>query len=183
MWRFCFFFSRHPPRTVTAPLRTVPSGDSETQELKRLIKEVSVHSLRRYRALANRRKKKKKVSVGSLVWVKSETPLAGTWTKLNPKWKGPYRVSESIRDGHMYMIEDPYTGKVLQRAEEKGKPYISRGRSGNSAGLSWGGRGSRPPSTSKKTDWGVLEKGNRTALWWKGCGLKREGVRTECKGM
>ena len=76
--------------------------------------------------MANRKRRAEKVSVGSLVWVKSETPLPGTCTKLNAKWRGPYRVSEVIRDGQVYVVEDPYSGKLLQRAAEKVKPYVSR---------------------------------------------------------
>ena len=120
------FFARQPPRFVTAPLLTVQSESSDVQQLKRLIKDASVSSQRRYRAVANRKRRDEKVSVGSLVWVKSETPLPGTSTKLNAKWKGPYRVSEVIRDGQLYVVEDPYTGKLVQRAAEKVKPYVSR---------------------------------------------------------
>ena len=86
------FFARHPPRTITAPLVTVPSGENETQKLKLLIKEASVQSQRRYREVANRKRMAEKVHVGALVWVKSKTLLPGTCAKLNAKWKGPYRV-------------------------------------------------------------------------------------------
>ena len=72
------FFARHPPRTITTPLVTVPSGESETQKLKLLIKEASVQSQRRYREVANRKRKAEKVHVSALVWVKSETLLLGT---------------------------------------------------------------------------------------------------------
>ncbi|XP_063889312.1 uncharacterized protein LOC135116022 [Scylla paramamosain] len=116
----------NPPRFVTAPLLTVQSEDSDVQQLKRMIKDASVTSQRRYRAVANRKRRDEKVSVGSLVWVKSETPLPGTSTKLNAKWKGPYRVSEVIWDGQLYVVEDPYSGKLVQRAAEKVKPYVSR---------------------------------------------------------
>lgn len=120
------FFARQPPRGITAPLVTVQSERSEVQRLKRMIKDASVTSQRRYRAVANRKRKAEKVPIGSLVWVKSETTLPGTCSKLNAKWKGPYKVSEVIRDGQMYLVEDPYSGKTIQRAAEKVKPYISR---------------------------------------------------------
>lgn len=120
------FFARQPPRFVTAPLLTIQSGDSDVQELKRMIKDASVSSQRRYCAIANRKRRAEKVSVGSLVWVKSETPLPGTCTKLNAKWKGPYQVSEVIRDGQLYVMKDPYSGKLVQRAADKVKPYVSR---------------------------------------------------------
>lgn len=120
------FFARQPPRFVTAPLLTVQSEDGDIQKLKRMIKDASVSSQRRYRAVANRKRRKEKVAVGSLVWVKLETTLPGTCTKLNAKWKGPFRVSEVIRDGQVYVVEDPYSGKLVQRAAEKVKPYVSR---------------------------------------------------------
>lgn len=91
-----------------------------------MIKDASVSSQRRYCAIANRKRRAEKVSVGSLVWVKSETPLPGTCTKLNAKWKGPYQVSEVIRDGQLYVMKDPYSGKLVQRAADKVKPYVSR---------------------------------------------------------
>ncbi|MPC78461.1 hypothetical protein E2C01_072947 [Portunus trituberculatus] len=120
------FFARQPPRSVTAPLLTVQSENSDAQKLKRFIKDASVSSQRRYRAVANRKRREEKVSIGSLVWVKSETQLPGTSTKLNAKWKGPFRVSEVIRHGQLYVVEDSYTGKLVQRAAEKVKPYVSR---------------------------------------------------------
>ena len=55
-----------------------------------------------------------------------EKTIPGTCTKLNPKWKGPYKVVEVIRDGHSYILEDPYTGKSVQRAADKVKPFVSR---------------------------------------------------------
>ena len=67
-----------------------------------------------------------KVRKGTLVWVKSETPSSGTCAKLNAKWKGPYRVIEIIRNGQVYVLEDPYSGKCVQRADDKIKQYISR---------------------------------------------------------
>ena len=120
------FFARHPPRTITAPLVTVPLGENETQKLKLLIKEASVQSQRRYRKGANRKCKAEKVHVSASVWVKSETLLPGNCAKLNAKWKGPYRVIEIIRNGQVYMLEDPYSGKCVQRAADKIKQYISR---------------------------------------------------------
>ena len=119
------FFTRHPPRTITAPLVTIPAGESESEKLKLLIKEASVLSQRRYREVANRNRKAEKVHKGTLVWVKSETPLHGTCAKLNAKWKGPYRVIEVIRNGQVYVLEDPYSGKCVQRAADKIKQYIS----------------------------------------------------------
>ena len=123
---YAAFFARQPPRSVTAPLLTVQSEDSDVQRLKRMIKDASVSSQRRYRAVANRKRRNERVAIGSLVWVKSETVLPGTCTKLNAKWKGPFRVTEVIRGGQVYVVEDPYSGKTLQRAAEKVKPYVGR---------------------------------------------------------
>ena len=76
--------------------------------------------------MANRKRKAEKVHVGALVWVKSETLLPGNCAKLNAKWKGPHQVIEIIRKGQVYVLESPYSGKCVQRAAEKVKPYISR---------------------------------------------------------
>ncbi|KAK4324255.1 hypothetical protein Pmani_005095 [Petrolisthes manimaculis] len=119
------FFGRHPPRNITAPLPTITSDHNDAGRLKRLIQEASTVSLRRYRAFANRHRKNEKVELGSLVWVKQETIIPGTCAKLNQKWKGPYKVAEIIRDGLIYILEDPFTGKNIQRAAEKIKPYVS----------------------------------------------------------
>ena len=61
------FFARHPPRTITAPLAAVPSGENEIQKLKLLIKEACVQSQRGYREVDNRKCKTEKVHVGALV--------------------------------------------------------------------------------------------------------------------
>ena len=58
--------------------------------------------------MANRNRKAEKMRKGTLVRVKSETPLPGTCAKLNAKWKGHYRVIETIRNGQVYVLEDPY---------------------------------------------------------------------------
>ena len=120
------FYARPPARAVTAQLLDVPVESGDIDQLRRVIRDASVIAQRRYRAVANRKRKLEKVPVGSLVWVLSEKTIQGTCAKLNPKWRGPYRVVESIRDGLTYVLEDPFTGKCVQRAAEKVKPYVSR---------------------------------------------------------
>lgn len=51
--------------------------------------------------------------------------MSGTSSKLRAKWKGPYKLLEVIQDGLIYVVEDPYSGKQVQRAVEKVKPYVS----------------------------------------------------------
>ncbi len=88
------FFSRHPPRMVSASL---PSVDGEADELAKahvLVRETHQKMLRRYSDAANRARKLK-VEVGVLVWVKSKVPVPRTCKKLNPKWHVVYRVERS----------------------------------------------------------------------------------------
>lgn len=61
------FFARPPPRTVSAPLVSVQSEPGDAQKLRRMIKDASIQSLRRYRAKANMKRRAEKVAVGALV--------------------------------------------------------------------------------------------------------------------
>ena len=100
--------------------------DKDRQMLREIIKEKSMKSQRRYRALVNRKKKKEKVGKGALVWIKSEQQMLGTARKLNRRWKGPYKVIEVLQDGVAYVVENPFTKVQLRRAAEKVRPYMAR---------------------------------------------------------
>ncbi len=120
------FFSRHPPRLVSASL---PSVDGETDELAEahaLIRETHQKMSRRYRDVANRVRKNQRLEVGALVWVKSETTVPGTCRKLNPKWNGVYRIVEVVMDGSVYIWESLLNGQKVQRASAQVKPYYGR---------------------------------------------------------
>ncbi len=82
------FFSRHPPRLVSASLTSVDGEADELAKAHALVRETHQKMSRRYRDVANRARKTQKVEVGALVWVKSEVPVPGTCKKLNPKWNG-----------------------------------------------------------------------------------------------
>lgn len=115
------FFGRHPSRSLGLP---VVSGDQkEVVEAHRLIQETQRAMTQKYRDVANRGRKNQGVSVGTLVWVKRETTIPGTSRKLNPKWTGPFRVEEVIRNGSAYILVHPVTGQRLQRAADKLKVH------------------------------------------------------------
>ena len=78
---------------------------------------------RKYRSAANRKRKEQKVDSGALVWIKRETTESGVCKKLCVKWNGPYQVVEVLRNGGGYVVKDPFTGQMLQRAAEKVKPF------------------------------------------------------------
>ncbi len=43
--------------------------------------------------------------------------------KLCVKWNGPYKIVEVLRDGGGYIVKEPFTGQMLQRAAEKVKTF------------------------------------------------------------
>ena len=91
-----------------------------------MIKQTHLRQTRRYREVANRKRTNQAVSVRQLVWVRKEVTLPGTSRKLNPKWAGPYKTIEIIRDGGVYLLENVFTGQKVQRAAEKVKPYVGK---------------------------------------------------------
>ena len=58
-----------------------------------------VETLRTELLNANRKRRTESVEEGSLVWVRNETINPGTSRKLNPRWTGPFKVTEVYRDG------------------------------------------------------------------------------------
>ncbi len=120
---FFAFFTRHPPRMVGAPLPSVDGSEDELQTAKALIVETQQRMTRKYRAVANRKRKEQRVEVGTLVWVRKETPLPGRCKKLNARWDGVYRVLEVVMDGSVYVV-NIFTGRRVQHAAEQAKPYL-----------------------------------------------------------
>ena len=117
------FFSRYPPRLVSATLPSILGTEDELSEAHVLVSETHQKMTRRYRDAANRARKTQRVEVGALVWVRSETTVPGTCKKLNPKWNGVYRVEEVLLDGSAYIVKNVFTGQMLQRAAAQVKPY------------------------------------------------------------
>lgn len=122
---FFAFFSRHAPRVVGARLPTVDGDENDVEVVRRLIRETHEKMTRKYREVANRKRKDQKVDIGALVWVKRETTESGVCKKLCVRWDGPYQVVEVLREGGGYVVKDPFSGKMVQRAAEKVKPYHS----------------------------------------------------------
>ena len=48
--------------------------------------------------------------------------------KLGIKWLGPYKITEVMRDGSAYVLENTFDGKQIQRAAEKIKKYVGQDR-------------------------------------------------------
>ena len=108
---------------VGTRLPTITGEEDDVVIAHRVIRQTHEKMTRKYRSVANRRRKEQKVESGALVWIKRETAEAGVCKKLCVKWNGPYRVVEVLRDGGGYLVKDPFTGHQLQRAAEKVKPF------------------------------------------------------------
>ena len=121
------FFSRYAPRTTTGPLPEIEGDEEGKAEAHALLLETQKKMCRRSRAIANRGRVDRRVEVGTLVLVKNETTLAGTSKKLNLRWWGPFRVKTVLREGGAYIVENVFTGQLLQRTAEKVKPYWEQG--------------------------------------------------------
>lgn len=106
-----------------APLPSTDGEDDDMAVAHALILETHRKMTRRYRDVANRKRKNQKVEVGTLVWIKKETTVPGTCRKLNIKWDGIYRVVEVVMDGSVYVVENVFTGQRVQRAADHVKPY------------------------------------------------------------
>ncbi len=122
---FFAFFSRHAPRVVGARLPAVDGDEQDVDVVRRLIRETHEKMTRKYRNAANRKRKEQKVDIGALVWVKRETTESGVCKKLCVRWDGPYKVVEVLRGGGGYVVKDPFSGKMVQRAAEKIKQFHS----------------------------------------------------------
>ncbi len=117
------FFSRHAPLNIGAPLPSVDGEEDEVAVAHKVIRDIHLKMSRKYRDIANCRRKNQTVVKGALVWVKRETTLPGTCRKLNPRWDGPFKVVEVIREGGAYLLQNLFTGQAVQWTAEKVKPY------------------------------------------------------------
>ena len=121
------FFSRYAPRTTTGHLPEVEGEEEGKAEAHALLQETQRKMCSKSRQVANRGRTNQKVEVDSLVLVRNEVPLAGTCKKLNLRWWGPFRVKTVLRDGGAYVVENVFSGQLLQRTAEKIKPYWESG--------------------------------------------------------
>ncbi len=117
------FFSRPAPRVVGTRLPTITGGENDISIARRVIKETQEKMTRKYREVANRKCNEQKVNSSALVWIKREVNEPGVCKKLCVKWNGPYKLVEVLRDGGGYIVKDPLTGQMLQRADEKVNPF------------------------------------------------------------
>ena len=121
------FFGRHAPRLISARLPDI-SDDTDPSVAHTVIKETNKEMSRKWRDKANLKRMNKTVDVNDLVWVKREQYEPGTNRKLSTKWKGPYKVLESRRDGNTYVLENVFDGTKIQRASDEVKKYMSKDR-------------------------------------------------------
>ena len=117
------FFSRHVPRILGAKLPSVEGEKDEVEIAHEIIRETHKKMTRKYREVANRKRKNQAVSEGTLVWVRREVLLPDTSKKLDLKWNGPYKVVEVIRESSAYVLENLFNRQKVQRTAEKVKPY------------------------------------------------------------
>ncbi len=119
------FYSRHSARAIGARLPGIDGTEDGVAEAHAILKETHLKMARRYRNVANRRRRNQAVAQGSLVWVRNESMVPSTSRKPNVKWLGPYRVTEVIRDKGVYLLENVFTHQAVQRVADKIKPYYS----------------------------------------------------------
>ncbi len=117
------FLSRPTPREVGIRLPTITGEEDDISLARRVIKETQEKITRKYREVDNRTRKEQKVNPGVLVWIKREANESGVCKKLCVKWNGPFQVVEVLRDGGRYLVKEPFTGQILQRAAVKVKPF------------------------------------------------------------
>ena len=98
------FFGRHPNREVGQ--LQLPQDEENMDErslnIKELLKETMNRTTQRYRDTANAKRQNTVLEEGSYVWVYQEEPIPNTATKLNRKWKGPYKIEQVLGDGRAY---------------------------------------------------------------------------------
>ncbi len=119
------FCGRHPARAIGARLPGIDGAEDGVAEAHAILKETHLKMARRYRNVANRRRRNQSDGQGSLMWIRNESTVPGTSRKLNVKWLGFFRVIEVIRDGGAYLLENVFTHQKCQRAADKVNPYYS----------------------------------------------------------
>ena len=119
------FFSRRAPRQISTLLPTFDEDVDEPaiESAHELIQKTHLQMARKFRTVANRKRKTETVEVNDLVWVHKEHTVPGTARKLNVKWTGPYKVIEKVRDGAKYVLRNLFNDNTIERAAEKVKPY------------------------------------------------------------
>ncbi|MPC55650.1 hypothetical protein E2C01_049593 [Portunus trituberculatus] len=111
------------PHMVGNRLPTVDGEESDLDIARRVIRETHEKITQKYWSVANRKHKEQRLDVGKLVWVKRETTDSGVCKKLGVKWNELYKVIEVLRNRGGYVVTDPFTEQLLQRAAEKLKPF------------------------------------------------------------
>ncbi len=71
------FFSRPAPRVVGTRLPTITGEEDDISIAGRVIKETQEKMTRKYREVANRKRKEQKANSGVLVWIKREVKESG----------------------------------------------------------------------------------------------------------
>lgn len=121
----CFlFFRRHAPRYVGT---TLPQVDDEIDINTALeaVRQSSRRNSRKWLARANIGRKDQRVEVDDLVWIKREQFGSSADRKLGLKWIGPCRVKKVNLDGVSYEVENVFNGKILHRAADRLRRYVS----------------------------------------------------------
>ena len=95
----------------------------EYQRMKQVIKDKLEHETARYLARVNAGRRNDQVQVNELVLVKIEHYVGPVSPKLKPRWRGPYKVIQVLRDGGAYVLEHVFTQQRIQRAAGKIKRY------------------------------------------------------------
>ena len=119
-------FGYHPKRVVGTLLLPEEVETDCNKNLRKLIKENVKSQTTYYRDRANKNRRDNKLKEGELAWIYVEEPIPGTATKLNRKWKGPYKIVKVLGDGRAYELESCFDGTIIQRAAEKLKKYYAR---------------------------------------------------------
>ncbi len=79
------FYGRHPARAIGTRLPGIDGTEDGVAEAHAILKETHLKMARRYRNVANRRRRSQSVAQGSLVWIRNEYTVPGTSRKHNIK--------------------------------------------------------------------------------------------------
>ena len=150
---FFAHFGFHPLRTFGEIVLPSGSNNSSPEVIKNLIRNTLIEQTRKYLDNANKKRNNDRVSLGEWVWIRNETPVPGTATKLNPHWIGPYKVIKVLAQDKGYQVEDPFTGEKLERGSERIKKcYI-----GNEIIV----QPHQVPQVPDITDWAIRDRPRR----------------------
>ncbi len=121
------FFARHAPRQIGVTLPSI-EDEPEIERAREIVMQTNQEKSRRWLNKANVGRRDDKLEKDSLVWVKKEVTDPGVNRKLCRKWLGPYKITEVLREGSAYIVENTFNGVRIHRAAEKIKPYVGRDR-------------------------------------------------------